>query len=189
VLTYDEPRVLSVHPLQPDDGPAGRAGELPHARLHAHPNGDGTHLEHTQDATRARSWHEQFCANWQGQALGRPQAARASRARPIGGYGSSRLSSRWGGELASRRLAGVDHERLGARPAITQLNVPSRSDRAGSTPRGNHVTAARARASRSPSAQLESVRRSVDDEEQLVGVLVGCAHTNSPLSLTELQSQ
>ena len=24
------------HPLQPDDGPAGRAGELPHARLHAH---------------------------------------------------------------------------------------------------------------------------------------------------------
>ncbi|MFC6704313.1 SRPBCC domain-containing protein [Flexivirga alba] len=37
VLTYDEPRVVVVHPLQPDNGPARRAGQLPHPGLHARP--------------------------------------------------------------------------------------------------------------------------------------------------------
>ena len=70
VLTYDEPRVLSVthySPMmgQPDDP------ENYHTLVYTlTAEGDGTHLELTQDGNDSEEQAEQFSANWQGMLDG-----------------------------------------------------------------------------------------------------------------------
>src|SRR4051794_16234095 len=70
VLTYDEPRVLSVTPFSALSG-QDDAPENYHTLVYTLTgSGDGTHLELTQDGNESAEQAEQFSANWQGMLDG-----------------------------------------------------------------------------------------------------------------------
>lgn len=70
VLTYDEPRVLSVTHYSPMTGTPDEP-ENYHTVVYAlTPDGDGTRLELTQDGNESEEQAEQFSANWQGMLDG-----------------------------------------------------------------------------------------------------------------------
>ena len=66
VLTYDEPRVLSVTHYSPMMGQQDEPENYHTLVYTLTENGDGTHLELTQDGNESEEQAEQFSANWQG---------------------------------------------------------------------------------------------------------------------------
>jgi uncharacterized protein YndB with AHSA1/START domain len=70
VLTYDEPRVLSVTHYSPMMGQPDEPENYHTLVYTLTENGDGTHLELTQDGNESEEQAEQFSANWQGMLDG-----------------------------------------------------------------------------------------------------------------------
>jgi uncharacterized protein YndB with AHSA1/START domain len=70
VLTYDEPRVLSVTHYSPMMGQPDEPENYHTLVYTLTPNGDGTHLELTQDGNESEEQAEQFSQNWQGMLDG-----------------------------------------------------------------------------------------------------------------------
>jgi uncharacterized protein YndB with AHSA1/START domain len=70
VLTYDEPRVLSVTHYSPMMGQPDEPENYHTLVYTLTANGDGTHLELTQDGNESEEQAEQFSQNWQGMLDG-----------------------------------------------------------------------------------------------------------------------
>ena len=70
VLTYDEPRVLSVTHYSPMMGQQDEPENYHTLVYTLTENGDGTHLELTQDGNESEEQAEQFSKNWQGMLDG-----------------------------------------------------------------------------------------------------------------------
>ena len=70
VLTYDEPRVLSVTHYSPMMGQPDEPENYHTLVYTLTAEGDGTHLELTQDGNDSEEQAEQFSANWQGMLDG-----------------------------------------------------------------------------------------------------------------------
>ncbi len=70
VLTYDEPRVLSVTHYSPMMGQPDEPENYHTLVYTLTADGDGTHLELTQDGNDSEEQAEQFSANWQGMLDG-----------------------------------------------------------------------------------------------------------------------
>ena len=70
VLTYDEPRVLSVTHYSPMMGQPDEPENYHTLVYTLTAEGDGTHLELTQDGNDSEEQAQQFSANWQGMLDG-----------------------------------------------------------------------------------------------------------------------
>jgi uncharacterized protein YndB with AHSA1/START domain len=70
VLTYDEPRVLSVTHYSPMMGQPDEPENYHTLVYTLTESGDGTHLELTQDGNESQEQADQFAANWQGMLDG-----------------------------------------------------------------------------------------------------------------------
>ena len=70
VLTYDEPRVLSVTHYSPMMGQPDEPENYHTLVYTLTAEGDGTHLELTQDGNDSEEQAEQFSENWQGMLDG-----------------------------------------------------------------------------------------------------------------------
>jgi uncharacterized protein YndB with AHSA1/START domain len=70
VLTYDEPRVLSVTHYSPMMGQPDEPENYHTLVYTLTANGNGTHLELTQDGNESEEQAEQFSKNWQGMLDG-----------------------------------------------------------------------------------------------------------------------
>ena len=70
VLTYDEPRVLSVTHYSPMMGQPDEPENYHTLVYTLTADGEGTHLELTQDGNDSEEQAEQFSANWQGMLDG-----------------------------------------------------------------------------------------------------------------------
>ena len=70
VLTYDEPRVLSVTHYSPMMGQPDEPENYHTLVYTLTAEGEGTHLELTQDGNDSEEQAEQFSANWQGMLDG-----------------------------------------------------------------------------------------------------------------------
>jgi uncharacterized protein YndB with AHSA1/START domain len=70
VLTHDEPNVLSVTHYSPMMGQPDKPENYHTLVYTLTENGDGTHLELTQDGNESEEQAEQFSANWQGMLDG-----------------------------------------------------------------------------------------------------------------------
>jgi uncharacterized protein YndB with AHSA1/START domain len=70
VLTYDEPRVLSVTHYSPMMGQPDEPENYHTLVYTLTANDDGTHLELTQDGNESEEQAEQFSKNWQGMLDG-----------------------------------------------------------------------------------------------------------------------
>ena len=70
VLTYDEPRVLSVTHYSPMMGQPDEPENYNTLVYTLTAAGDGTHLELTQDGNESEEQAEQFSQNWQGMLDG-----------------------------------------------------------------------------------------------------------------------
>ena len=70
VLTYDEPHVLSVTHYSPMMGQPDEPENYHTLVYTLTAEGDGTHLELTQDGNDSEEQAEQFSANWQGMLDG-----------------------------------------------------------------------------------------------------------------------
>jgi uncharacterized protein YndB with AHSA1/START domain len=70
VLTYDEPRVLSVTHYSPMMGQPDEPENYHTLVYTLTGTGEGTHLELTQDGNESQEQADQFSANWQGMLDG-----------------------------------------------------------------------------------------------------------------------
>jgi uncharacterized protein YndB with AHSA1/START domain len=70
VLTYDEPRVLSVTHYSPMMGQPDEPENYHTLVYTLTEDGDGTHLELTQDGNESQEQADQFGRNWQGMLDG-----------------------------------------------------------------------------------------------------------------------